>query len=295
MNDHCGVCGRPLSLRNGSHWFGYPLCNVCMDEAASIARDDSPVLARASVVRAIQQLQSVASVDASEVRLSCGNCQRALEIRVDRANETAVCHFCGAKSALPLSVRKDLWSRQLSGVALQADTGPLESVDASPASATLGETARGVRFECPVCRREVIVWHVEPGERALCSACDAPLTVPATASTVTHGSARPRTSGASVSAPAPTAHVAPGGSARQMAQTQVKRANPIATVGFVLGLVSPFFYSFAVVPVLAIVFSGVGLGRAGRLGAGRALAWIGLALGSLYFVVGVVMLSLGRW
>lgn len=290
MSDHCGVCGRPLSLRNGSHWFGYALCNVCMDEAARIARNASPVLARASVVSAIQQLQSVASVDASEARLLCGNCSRSLELRFNRASETVICHFCGAKSALPLSVRKDLWRRQLSGVALQTS---LASLDANSASAIADETARGVRFECPVCHGDVIVWHAKRGEQTECPACEVPLTVPATAGLVTHDSARSGTSAASVSALQPTAHVTRGGSERRMAP--VKRANPLATVGFVLGLVSSFFWSFAIVPVLAVVFSSVGLARASRLGAGRALAWIGLVLGSIYFVFAVVMLSVGRW
>jgi len=63
----------------------------------------------------------------------------------------------------------------------------------------------------------------------------------------------------------------------------------------VFGLVSPFFYSFAVMPVLAVVFSSIGLARASARGSGKALAWIGLVLGSVYFIVAVVALSMGRW
>ena len=293
MNDYCGICGRPLSLRNGSHWFGYALCSMCMGEATHIARAANPAMPRATVVAAIQQLQSIPGMDATTARLKCGSCERALDTRLDRASESIVCRFCGAKSTLPLSVRKDLWKRQLRGTTLEADTQRPASADVIPGVAAPEMSASGVRFECPVCRRAVIVWHTQPGGQSECSACGAPLTVPLTASPVRHGSSDSR---ASMPPDSAAARVAQGAArSPDLHVAQPRQANPLATTGFVFGLVSPFFYSFAVMPVLAVVFSSIGLARASTRGSGRALAWIGLVLGSIYFIVAIVALSMGRW
>lgn len=58
--------------------------------------------------------------------------------------------------------------------------------------------------------------------------------------------------------------------------------NPAATTGLILGLASILFYEVGLVPILAIVFSGIGLSK-GPTGKGKAIA--GLVLGILYTLV----------
>jgi len=65
--------------------------------------------------------------------------------------------------------------------------------------------------------------------------------------------------------------------------THENQRNAAATTGLVLGLASIVFYVIGILPILATIFSGVGLAKAGDLGgAGRTQAWIGLVLGALY-------------
>jgi hypothetical protein len=74
----------------------------------------------------------------------------------------------------------------------------------------------------------------------------------------------------------------------QHTESAVKEApsNWAATTGFVLGLVSVVFYNVGIIPVLAIVFSGIGLNAASKLsGKGKVLSWIGLVLGIVYLMV----------
>lgn len=58
--------------------------------------------------------------------------------------------------------------------------------------------------------------------------------------------------------------------------------NGLATAGLTLGLVSIFLFEIGLIPVLAVVFSGIGLNR-GPAGKGKAVA--GLVLGIIYTVV----------
>jgi hypothetical protein len=59
--------------------------------------------------------------------------------------------------------------------------------------------------------------------------------------------------------------------------------NAMALTGLVLGIASIFLSFIGVVPILAVVLSGIGLARASaRDGAGRGQAWIGLLLGVVF-------------
>lgn len=61
-----------------------------------------------------------------------------------------------------------------------------------------------------------------------------------------------------------------------------KRNNPMAVAGFVLGLASVVLYAIGIVPLLAVVFSGVGLGSfKPESQKNKWMAAVGLALGSV--------------
>ena len=74
-----------------------------------------------------------------------------------------------------------------------------------------------------------------------------------------------------------------------------KAKNPFALAGFVLGILSVFFHVFAILPTFAIVFSAIGLTKVKQTGSRKVFAWIGLILGSIYFLVAIVNLATGRW
>ncbi len=62
-----------------------------------------------------------------------------------------------------------------------------------------------------------------------------------------------------------------------------KRNNPMAATGFVLGIVSIFLYFIGILPILAIVFSSIGLGTFKQeLQKNKWMAGVGLALGIIY-------------
>ncbi len=66
--------------------------------------------------------------------------------------------------------------------------------------------------------------------------------------------------------------------------------NGYATAGLWLGIASVFLAEFGIVPLLAIIFSFIGLGKADeRDGAGRFRALFGLILGILYMFVNLHM------
>ena len=62
-----------------------------------------------------------------------------------------------------------------------------------------------------------------------------------------------------------------------------KKNNPMATTGFVLGIVSVFFYFIGILPILAAVFSAIGLGtfKPDRQ-KNKWTAVVGLGLGIIY-------------
>lgn len=66
----------------------------------------------------------------------------------------------------------------------------------------------------------------------------------------------------------------------------VKPRNGFALTGLILGIASVLLASIGIIPILAIVFSGIGLAKVkARSGKGKVQAWIGLILGILYTLV----------
>ncbi len=64
------------------------------------------------------------------------------------------------------------------------------------------------------------------------------------------------------------------------------RANGFALTGLILGVVAVFLSFIGIIPILAIIFSGIGLAKVkDRAGRGKVQAWIGLILGILYTLV----------
>jgi hypothetical protein len=62
-----------------------------------------------------------------------------------------------------------------------------------------------------------------------------------------------------------------------------KKNNSMAVTGFVLGIVSAFFYFIGILPILAIVFSSIGLGTfKPDSQKNKWMAGVGLALGIIY-------------
>ncbi len=62
-----------------------------------------------------------------------------------------------------------------------------------------------------------------------------------------------------------------------------KKNNSMAATGFVLGIVSVFLYFIGILPILAIVFSSIGLGTfKPDSQKNKWMAGVGLALGIIY-------------
>ncbi|WP_088257600.1 DUF4190 domain-containing protein [Fimbriiglobus ruber] len=65
-----------------------------------------------------------------------------------------------------------------------------------------------------------------------------------------------------------------------------KSNNPVAIVGFLLGLLSVFLYAIGIIPILAIVFSGIGLATFNsETQKNKWVAGLGLALGVVYTIM----------
>jgi hypothetical protein len=65
-----------------------------------------------------------------------------------------------------------------------------------------------------------------------------------------------------------------------------RKNNGMATTGFVLGLISVFLYMIGLIPILAIVFSAVGLGTfKPNIHKNKWMAGVGLALGIVYTIM----------
>lgn len=66
----------------------------------------------------------------------------------------------------------------------------------------------------------------------------------------------------------------------------LKPRNGFALTGFILGIASVLLASIGIIPILAIIFSGIGLGKVkDRSDKGKVQAWISLILGILYMLV----------
>jgi len=65
-----------------------------------------------------------------------------------------------------------------------------------------------------------------------------------------------------------------------------KPRNAFAVTGLILGIASVFLSFIGIIPILAIIFSGIGLAKVkDRGGRGKVEAWIGLILGVVYTLV----------
>ncbi|MBS4008486.1 MAG: DUF4190 domain-containing protein [Clostridium sp.] len=66
--------------------------------------------------------------------------------------------------------------------------------------------------------------------------------------------------------------------------------NGFALTGLVLGIASIFLSFVGIIPILAIIFSGIGLAKVkDRGGRGKVQAWVGLILGVLYTLVNMYL------
>ena len=63
--------------------------------------------------------------------------------------------------------------------------------------------------------------------------------------------------------------------------------NPFAVTGFIFGIISIFLSAFSLFPILAIIFSGIGLSEARKGGRSSWMAIVGLVLGILYLLVSI--------
>jgi hypothetical protein len=65
-----------------------------------------------------------------------------------------------------------------------------------------------------------------------------------------------------------------------------KELNGFAIAGLVMGIIGIFSGSLGIAPILAIVFSSIGLSKTEVYrGSGKVTSWIGLILGILYTIV----------
>lgn len=186
---------------------------------------------------------------------------------------------------------------------------PVKPQDDHPSPESDSRCASGAKFDCPVCGRGVVVWHTAIGDLSECPACGAPLTIPRSAERISHSTKASSSDGPQTLAsdaskrPAPAvprdrspAAAAPVSAAATPPIEGVRpRNNSAAITGLVLGIASVVFWSFAVVPAVAVVFSSIGLARVSEYGSGRPQAWIGLVLGAIYVVMGLMHLVMGRW
>ena len=287
MNDSCHVCGKPLSVWNGSRCLGYSLCGACLDEANHLAAGGASTPPRADLEAAIRKLQSAPEADVGALRLKCHYCGRLLEVPPGHRRDKIECSACGVKNMLPASVRKSLRSHQRSEVAGAA----IHSTQPTPAPVVSGGgpavSAQGVRFSCPVCRRDVILWHHSLGDIVDCPFCAAPVSIPSDAAVLQH-ELSPEALPAASEQGSPTASVSLSSRAHPSCGNHVVR-NWQALVGMILGVLSYFLFFIGLLPILALAFSGFGLARAMRPGGhGKIQSWIGLVSGAIGLVMYLV-------
>ena len=135
-------------------------------------------------------------------------------------------------------------------------------------------------FSCPRCGANIELEAPLVGQLAACTTCMKIVRAPTSGTYREPVAAQTATEAAAAAASGP--------------HRRAPRRNAAAVTGFVLGLICIFFYYMGIVPVLAIVFSAVGLAKVKDAGSGRAFAWIGLILGAVYLVVAIAILSAGR-
>jgi hypothetical protein len=134
-------------------------------------------------------------------------------------------------------------------------------------------------LRCSGCSGEVGI----PSQRSQCGAkcpnCGTPITRTVSEEASQQSSPPPRTFSTAASRPRGQPHIRVSG--RPSLQP-----NGYATTGLCLGVSSIFLAFIGIIPILAIVFSGIALAKASeRGGSGRTSAWIGLVLGIVYTLV----------
>ena len=121
----------------------------------------------------------------------------------------------------------------------------------------------GIKCRCPICGGNVSGTLNEAGKQVICPLCGGDFRVPA------------------------AAEVKSGNPSATGARRAERPYDGCAITGFVLGLGAIFLWGFwLVVPILAVIFSAIGLGRTGGAKRrGKGLAITGLILGLVYLVV----------
>ncbi len=69
----------------------------------------------------------------------------------------------------------------------------------------------------------------------------------------------------------------------------MQKENLMSSAGLWLGIASVFLFEFSIVPILAIIFSVIGIYNGIKNGKQNWQAWIGLLLGIVYLVVRISM------
>ena len=140
------------------------------------------------------------------------------------------------------------------------------------------EISRGEAFVCPCCKRGAKLEAVKtdffvklftgaPSMRYHCTTCKEEL---ATERSEVGGGGTTATAGR-VSAGSPTKGLS---------------NSPLAVIGFILGLLSVVLYTIGIIPILAIVFSGIGLvSFKPDAQKNKWMAGVGLALGVVYTIM----------
>jgi hypothetical protein len=144
------------------------------------------------------------------------------------------------------------------------------------------EITSGKPFLCPYCHARVtantqdvevdflvqLFTRATPGHRYYCKSCGVELRIGSDPVRAVEAAAA--ASAAAASAPAEPA----------------KSNNGMALTGFLLGLVSVAFYAIGIIPILAVVFSGIGLGTFKPAAqTNKWMAGVGLALGVVYTIM----------
>ena len=74
----------------------------------------------------------------------------------------------------------------------------------------------------------------------------------------------------------------------------MQKENLISSLGLWLGIASVFLFEFSIVPMLAIIFSVIGIYNGIKSGKQNWQAWAGLLLGIVYLVVRISMGNIDR-
>ena len=136
---------------------------------------------------------------------------------------------------------------------------------------------------CPICGLPAQASIHQRGQTVCCPHCERDFRVPTAADIAGRGAEAPARQSATATEGART-HKAPSSA----------RYDGFAIAGFVLGLVAFLLtgYELPIVPLLAVIFSSIGLSRTARAKRkGRTIAVLGLVLGLLFLVVAILVIT----